>query len=65
MLSWPVLSRSVGDFLTLGSLFKAAGVKLVSVTQGDGSSMIDTLNRVAAAIYELQEAVEGEALGSS
>ena len=65
VLSWSVLSRSSGDLLTLGSLLEAAGVKLVSVTQGDGSSMIDTLNRVAAAIYELQEAVEGEALGSS
>ena len=55
----------MGDFLTLGSLFEAAGVKLVSVTEGGASSRIDRLNRVVAAIYELQEAVEGEALGGS
>ena len=65
VLSWSVLSRSLGDLLTLGSLFEAAGVKLVSVTEGSLSSRIDRLNRVAAGIYELQEAVEGEALGSS
>ena len=65
VLSWSVLSRSMDDLVTLGSLLEAAGVKLVSVTEGDGSSMIATLNRLVASIYEFQEAVQGKALGSS
>lgn len=65
VLSWSRLSRSVGHLLIVRSLLEAAGVNLVSVTEGDGSLIGDMVGGLMATIYGSHEAVQSEALGDS